>query len=162
MITRRFLLTALTAAAVAAGTGGCGNRDDPGPAQVPAQSDGGHAHQPKYGGRLVELGEHQGNIELVLDPTAGKLTLYSLDAHAENFVRLPLTGITLVAETPGGNHTLVLQPVGNTVTGEKPGDTSQFEARADWLKSSPSFTARIPELTVKSRTYRDLAFRLPQ
>lgn len=101
-------------------------------------------------------------MELVLDAPAGKLTLYSLDAHAGDFVRLPLMSITLTADTPGGIRTLVLQPVGNAATGEKPGDTSQFEVTADWLKTTPAFTGRISELTVKSRTYRDVAFALPK
>lgn len=162
MIAPRLLLSAWIAAAIAVGTGGCGNPDSHNDATAGAHPEGGHVHQPKYGGRLVELGNHQGNLELVLDAAAGRLALYSLDAHAENFVRLPLTEISLVAETPGGSHPLVLKPVGNAATGEKPGDTSQFEVTADWIRTTPAFTVRIPELTVQATTYRDLVVRLPQ
>jgi hypothetical protein len=156
--------SALTAVAVVLGLSGCGNHEahDRDHAATDTHAAGGHAHQPKYGGQLVELGEHQGNLELVLDSTAGKLTLYCLDAHAENFVRLPLPSITLLAETPGGPQTLTLQPVGNAATGEKPGNSSQFEGTADWLKSTPAFKGRIPELTVKATTFRDVTFGLPQ
>ncbi|MCW5558079.1 MAG: hypothetical protein KIT22_09660 [Verrucomicrobiae bacterium] len=141
------------------GPWGCGDSDHP--HAEDSHAAGGHAHEPKYGGKLIELGEHEGNVELVLDPAAGKLTLYVLDAHAENFVRLPLETISVTAEATDGPKTLVLKPVANPVTGETPGNTSQFEGVEEWLKTSPKLTGRIPELPVKSKTYRDIAFQLP-
>ena len=123
---------------------------------------GGHAHEAKYGGKLIELGDHEANLELVVDASAGKLTAYVLDAHAENFVRLPLDSITVVAKAGATDQTLVLKPVGNAATGEKPGDTSQFEASADWIKSTPTFSVVIRELPVKSKTYRDVQTTLPK
>ncbi len=155
---RRSLLPLLLLA-LALGSGGCGGHDD-----ADAPEDGhahaGHVHQPKYGGTLVEVGRHEGNVELLLDPAAGKLTLYVLDAHAENFVRIPARTVTLVADVGGGSRELVLQAAGNAATGETPGNTSQFEGTADWLKSAPPLTGRIPELTVQSKTHRDIRFQL--
>lgn len=110
---------------------------------------------------MIELGDHEGNVELVFDSVAGKLTLYVLDAHAENFVRLPLQAIPVTADAPGGPKTLVLKPVPNPATGETPGNTSQFEGVEEWLKASPKVAGRIQELPVKSKTYRDIAFQLP-
>lgn len=122
----------------------------------------GHSHQPKYGGTLVELGEHQGNLEFVRDASAGRLTAYVLDAHAENFVRVPLASFTLVATNAGKAETLVFQPVANTATGEKPGDTSQFEATAGWLKTAPVFDAVLPQITVRGTTFKDVRFNFPK
>lgn len=151
-------LPALLALMVALGCGGCGGHGDA-DGHEDGQAHAGHVHQPKYGGTLVELGRHEGNVEVLLDPAAGKFTLYVLDAHAENFVRIPARTVSLVAEVGGNSRELVLQAVGNAATGETPGNTSQFEGTADWLKSAPPLTGRIPELTVQSKTYRDVRFQ---
>ena len=47
-----------------------------------------HDHTAPHGGTLIEIGEHAYNLELVRDNTAGKLTAYVLDGHAEDFVRI--------------------------------------------------------------------------
>ncbi len=151
----RGLLTAALIAAVP----GCGDSHGPDDGHDHAES---HGHRPKYGGKLVELGDHEANLEFVLDPASGKLTAYVLDAHAENFVRLPVDSFVVVAVTGGAEQTLTFRPVGNAATGEQPGDTSQFEATADWLKSADTFTATLKELPVKSKIYRDVPFSLSQ
>lgn len=147
----------LLAAALFAGAAGCGDAHGP---DEDHDHAGGHAHRPKYGGKLVELGDHEANLEFVLDPADGKLTAYVLDAHAENFIRLPVDSFVVVAVADGDERSLVFRPVGNAATGEKAGDTSQFEATADWLKSAGTFTATLVELPVKSKTYRDVQFSL--
>lgn len=139
-----------------------GCRESHSPEESGQHAAGGHAHEAKYGGKLIELGDHEANVELVVDAASGKLTAYILDAHAENFVRLPLESITVVAKAGATDQTLVLKPVGNAATGEKPGDTSQFEASADWIKSTPAFSVVIRELPVKSKTYRDVQATLPK
>lgn len=111
---------------------------------------------------MVELGEHQGNLEFVRDASAGRLTAYVLDAHAENFVRVPLGSFTLTATVAGMAETLTFRPVANTATGEKPGDTSQFEAAAEWLKTAASFDAVLPELTVRGTAFKDVRFNFPK
>lgn len=158
---RPALLAALGIALLCLGPGGC-REGEPAGHGADSHAAGGHAHQPKYGGRLIELGEHEGNVELVFDAATGRFSLYVLDAHAENFVRLPVPGITVSVEASGGPRSLTLLPVANTATGEAPGNTSQFEALADWLKGSPKLTGRIQELPVKSKVYRDISFQLPQ
>src|SRR5690349_10658250 len=93
---------------------------------------GGHVHRAPHGGTLVELGEHTYNLELVRDADAGKLTAYVLDGHAENFIRIPAASFELVAFAGGERKTLTLRAVANSATGETVGNTSQFEAQADW------------------------------
>ena len=54
------------------------------------------------------------------------------------------------------------KPSANTATGEKVGDTSQFEAQADWLKTTDTFDGVIKELTVRTKTYKDVKFNFPK
>jgi hypothetical protein len=126
-----------------------------------ADDDHGHGHSPKYGGVLVELGDHEGNLEFVIDRPSGKLTAYVLDAHAENFVRLPIETFAVEAKVGDAAQTLTFTPVANVATGEKPGDTSQFEATAEWIKTSPGFSAKVVLLPMKEKVYRDVEFSLP-
>jgi|GEM_PF-150238 len=118
-----------------------------------------HVHVAPHGGTLVEIGEHVYNVELLRDRSAGKLTAWILDAHAENFVRVKATELALVA-MPGGQYTpLKLRAVANPATGETVGDTSQFEIQADWLKTAPDF-AGIFTVEIGGTPYRDVAFSI--
>lgn len=105
--------------------------------------NGEHAHTAPHGGTLVELGEHAYNVELLRDRAAGKLTAWVLGSHAENFVRIKSPTIELVA-MPNGQYTpLSLRAVAAPATGETVGDSSQFEAQADWLKTADEFAGII-------------------
>lgn len=115
-----------------------------------------HVHVAPHGGTLVELGDHAANLEFVRDASAGKLTAYILDGHAENFLRIPSVGFQLVAQIQGRSETVSFKPVANPATGEKVGDTSQFEAQAEWIKSTPAFEGTVPELIVKAHTFKDI------
>lgn len=152
------ILAFALAGAMAVVISGCGEADE----HAGHDHAKGHAHAAPHGGTLVELGEHQGNVEFVRDEAGGKLTAYILDAHAENFVRVPLDTFTLKATVAGKEETLTFKPVGNTVTGEKPGDTSQFEATADWIKTTATFDAVLPTLPVKGTTFTDVKFNFPK
>jgi hypothetical protein len=111
-----------------------------------------HSHRAPHGGTLVELGDHLYNVELVRDRTAGKLTAWIFDAHAENRVRIQSPTIDLIA-MPGGQFTrLPLEPVANPATGETIGDTSQFEAQADFLKTAGEF-AGIVSVEIKGTRF---------
>lgn len=75
---------------------GCGNNEDfkegvsdadrDAAAHDEAHSDD-HAHTAPHGGHLIELGDHQYNLEVTFDADK-TLTLYVLDAHAENPVAI--------------------------------------------------------------------------
>ncbi len=119
----------------------------------------GHAHKAPHGGTLVELGDHAYNIELVRDRTAGKLTAWILDGHAEQFIRLKSPTLELIA-MPGGDFTrLTLQAVANPATGETIGDTSQFEVQADWLKEAGEF-AGIFTVEIKGTKFDQVSYSL--
>jgi len=121
----------------------------------------GHVHVAPHGGTLVEIGEHVYNLELVRDNAAGKLTAYVLDGHAENFVRIKSPSIELIA-MPGGTYTPVsLKAVANPSTGETVGDTCQFEAQADWLKSAGDFSG-IFTVEIRGTKFAQVEYHLPK
>jgi hypothetical protein len=154
MKTHRFAWAVFVVLPVLFGTA-CGKRSP--------ESVGGHAHhehKAPHGGTLIELGEHAYSIELLRDRSAGKLTAWVLDGHAENFVRLKAPSIQLIA-MPGGKYTpLPLQAVANPSTGESLGDTSQFEAQADWLKTADEF-AGILTVEIKGVKFDQVPYTLP-
>jgi hypothetical protein len=117
-----------------------------------------HAHTAPHDGTLVEIGEHQFNVELLLDATAGKLTVWLLDAHAEHFVRSAAPQLELVTRVAGEARTLALQPVANAATGETVGDTSQFEATADWLRGLPALAGEFRQLNFRGAVFSNVVF----
>lgn len=121
-----------------------------------------HEHHPPHGGTPVVLGEEEYHVELVLDPAAGKLQAFVLDGEMENFVRIAAKEVEIDAQVAGRDEQLKLMPVPNTATGEKVGDTSEFEAQADWLKSATNFDATLKEINVRGKTYSNVKFNFPK
>ncbi len=120
---------------------------------------GGHVHKPLMGGELVELGAHQFNLEFKYDAARGVLQAWVLDAHAENFVRVGMASFD-IQEAAGARRVVTLQAVGNTITGETPGDTSAFEGAAPWLKEVKHFDGVVRAVKVRGAEFRDVAFHL--
>lgn len=156
--TLRTLLAAFALCLLAA----CGKKDDHAGhdhADHDHSAHAKHVHIAPHGGTLVEIGEHAYNLELLRDAATGKLTAWVLDGHAENFVRLKVPSIELVA-MPGGKFTpLTLQGVANPATGETAGDTSQFEVQADWLKTTGEF-AGIFTIEIRGTKFEKVEYRL--
>jgi hypothetical protein len=121
-----------------------------------------HVHTAPHGGTLIELGEHAFNLELVRDAASGKLTAYLLDGHAESFVRISAPSFEITATVAGAKQKLTLVAVANAATGEKIGATSQFEATADWLKTTAAFEGVIMSLTIRDNPFKSVAFKFPQ
>jgi len=121
---------------------------------------GGHAHEAKNGGQLVEVGQHQFNFEILPDAAAGKLTAWVLDAHAEGYVRIAAPMLQVRATVDGQEKVLVLAAVANAASGEKVGDTSQFEGSAEWLKTAKSFSGKITGVNLSGKDFGDVAFEV--
>lgn len=121
-----------------------------------------HEHAAPHGGTLVEIGEHAFNLELVRDAAAGRLSAYVFDGHVENFVRLKAPSFEVIATVGGEKRPLTFRAVANPATGETVGDTAQFDAEADWLKTTAAFDAVIPTLTIKGATFPAVAFNFPK
>lgn len=119
-----------------------------------------HAHTAPHGGTLVDLeGAH---LELTLDRQTGKITGYILDAEAEKAVRIEQKVIRMIAATKTQTIVVDLEAVGNPLTGEKPGDTSQFEGRSTPLKDLAEFECQVKEITVKGKLLGAAPFPFPR
>jgi hypothetical protein len=143
--------------AVTVAVAGCGDSHDH------AEPSGGeHHHEAKYGGTLVEIGHHEFNLEFVRDAATGTLNAYVLDGHVVNFVRIPLESFEVIAKVGDRTEKLTFKPVANTATGETAGNTSQFQAQADWLKTADSFEGVLKEITIRGNSYTFVAFKFPK
>ncbi|MCA9243224.1 MAG: hypothetical protein KDA32_04655 [Phycisphaerales bacterium] len=125
-----------------------------------------HTHTAPHQGALFQLGDHFANIELTLAPGEGLVTLYALDAHAENAVRLSHESLELTVTTIDGAKraeplVLTLAPYENALTGEKPGDSSEFRASSADLTSAKQFSGVLKMVTIKGETYNDLPVHWP-
>jgi hypothetical protein len=117
-----------------------------------------HHHTAPHGGVLVEVGSHQFNLELLHDAATGTLTLYTLDAHAENFVRTAMRAIDVTLHAGGQIRSLTLKSVANPATGETVGATSQYEVQDDWLKASGEISGIITELDFNGTKFSGIPF----
>jgi len=124
----------------------------------------GHAHHAPHGGTLILLGDHTAHIELVLDPEAGKLTAYLLDGHAEHPVRSEAR--ELVFKFRRGADTawqdITLAAVGNPLSGETVGDTSEFSGAAEALVGAETFHLRTPALRLRGAEFDTIETSFPE
>lgn len=120
-----------------------------------------HAHTAPHGGTAVVLGDEAYHLEFVRDAGTGTLTAYILDAHMENFIRTDVPVFEVTAIIDGEPRSLVFRAVANAATGETIGDTSQFEAQADWLKTNASFDATLKSLPIRGQAFETVAFNFP-
>lgn len=153
---RRFAVVLTLVATLACGA----DESMPTPQTVPAETApaDAHAHEAPHGGTLVELGEHFGFLEFVLDADAGSLTAYVLDGGAEQAVRIPQPNILVTFDAPEAldGQTLALAAKANVLTGETVGDTSEFSVTHPALKGQTTFYARVAEVVVKGQAFKDL------
>jgi len=121
-----------------------------------------HEHHPPHGGTPVVLGNEDYHLEFVLDNQNGLMDGYVLDDEMENYVRIAAESFEVTCKLPGRQEALAFKAVASNATGEKAGDTSMFEARADWLKTTNSFDATLKQLTVKGTTFTNVDFNFPK
>ena len=127
-----------------------------------AGKSAGHTHTAPHGGSLFELGEHAYSLELVREAGEGKLIAYLLDGHAEQFIRIKATAFDATATVGGEHRPITFKAVANTATGETAGDTSQFEAEADWLKTTATFDLTLPHLEIRGNVYTNITLNFPK
>jgi len=150
LMKKRWTLWVGVALALAAG---CGDPSGAKPA-------GGHHHESVHGGTAVELGTHEFNLDVVLDEATGRLAAYVMSGHMDGFIRIPAESFEIVGRLPAGDATLVLKAVADHTTGEKVGDTSLFEVQSDALKGLPGFDAVLKRLSIRGKSYENIAFRV--
>ena len=136
---------------------GCGAKPD-----RDAGAGAGHHHEPPHGGTGVVLGEEEYHVEFVLEAETGRMRAYILSAHMEDFIRTAAESFSVTVNFPDRTETMTFKAVANNATGETVGDTSEFEAQADWLRTNRQFDAVLKELTIRGRTYENVAFNFPK
>jgi hypothetical protein len=122
----------------------------------------GHTHEPPHGGTPVVLGYDDFHLEFVRDAEAGKLTAFVLDGHLHNFIRIRERYFEMDVAFNGQEETLTFRQVANPATGETVGDSSQFEAEADWIRTVDEFEAVIRQIDVRSNVYENVQFNFPE
>jgi hypothetical protein len=137
----------------------CAKKETPAPAPAPAAQ---HEHHAPHGGTPVVLGHEACHLELVRDATAGTLTAYVLDGELEEFIRVKAASFEVVATLAGAQQLLTFRAAANAATGETVGNTSQFEAQADWLKTTPAFDATLVRLDIRGTSFTSVPFNFPR
>src|ERR1043165_3970897 len=128
-----------------------------------------HEHKAPHKGTLIEFSPPAefAHLELVLDKTSGKITGYVLDREAEKAVRIfqkeieikvdPLSKAGIAAA-----FTVTLKAQSSALTGEKEGDTSEFEGQSDKLKGLTVFDAAVSSIKVKGKEFTSVKFNFPK
>ena len=152
------LLAGLLLAALVTSTACRQKADTTAAATTPAK----HEHHPPHGGTPVVLGDEVYHLELVRDASTGRLQAFVFDGELENFIRSAAGSFEVVATVGGEARTLRFSAVANPATGETAGDSSLFEAQADWLKTTANFDAVLTTLTVQGSVFSQVKFNFPQ
>lgn len=125
------------------------------------RSHGGlHVHQPLLGGQLMALGEHGSgyNLELLIDEN-NHFSVYILDAHAENFVRIQQESL-LINFSNENKTSVILDAVADSATGETVGNTSHFQTKEKVEKFLP-LKGVIQMIEIGSKQYSEIEFIFP-
>lgn len=122
----------------------------------------GHVHKAPNGGTLVLLGDHAGQLELLLDAGTGRVTAYVFDGEAERSLRVPERELRLAIRRDGAAAEAVLAAVEDRLTGEKAGDSSKFEGACDLLRGATRFEGVLQAITVRGVAISGVAFRFPE
>jgi hypothetical protein len=101
-----------------------------------------HSHDPRHGGRMIELGEHEGHLEVVHDAKTGTLTAYVYDADM-NPVASEAPMINLAT---GGVQVQMTRTAGSGPTSDS------WKATHDGLKVDP-LVGRI-RVKIGAKTYQ--------
>jgi hypothetical protein len=120
-----------------------------------------HKDMPPHGGTPVALGDNY-NLELVRDAETGTLSGYVLDDEMEEFIRSSSPSITILATVQGRPQTLVLPAIANPATGETVGDTSLFQAQAEWLKTAGNFDGVLQGIAIRGTRFDNVKFNFPK
>jgi hypothetical protein len=119
-----------------------------------------HAHEPLLGGQLMALGEHGSgyNLELLIDEN-NHFSVYILDAHAENFVRIEQESLQMNLSDEN-TTSLILHAVADSATGETVGNTSHFQYKETVEKFLP-IEGVIQMIKIGSKQYSEIEFFFP-
>lgn len=125
--------------------------------------EGGHTHEPLIeGGSLIELGDHEANLEVHLKPETGVLEIYLVDGHATDYVRSSQPTLAVTVQQEGASpYTITLAQVASTLSGEKVGDSSKYQTQDDRLKGVTDFHGKVASVSMQGSTYANVEIAWP-
>ena len=123
-----------------------------------AEAHDDHGHAPKYGGSLVELGEHEFQVELLLYPETGTLEAYIWDGCVERAIPSPMKSMTVKIKVLDTDMPIVLKPAENPYAEDKPGEATKFKGQSDRLVMVEHFDGTLAEVTLAGKSFKDVAF----
>ncbi len=123
-----------------------------------------HHHAAPHEGTLVAFGEEAAHLELVLDSTKGVLTGYVLDGEAAVPIRItqPQIQLQISGRDVASTLTVALKAVENPLTGEKTGDSSQFEVTSPALKGKKKFSVTVEDIIIKGVNFKKTKSKFPE
>lgn len=126
-----------------------------------AHDHGAEAATP-HGGTPVMIAEEKFHLELLADPSSGKMQAYVLDGHLETYV--PVSETKFVMEARSGDDTKRLEFISlpDIQSGSSAAKSFLFEAKADWLDKVKEFDGSIPTITLDGRTFTNISFPFPK
>lgn len=120
---------------------------------VEKHDDHDHHHEPPHGGTLTMLGDHDGQVELVLEKISGKLTAYLLDGEAEKPLLIEQKEIGLAITQVGGKAAELKVTLAPRNPKEGDGKYSVFVAQVDALKGQEAFVGSYGEIAVGAKKF---------
>ena len=121
-----------------------------------------HHHDPPHGGSLIQLGNEQYHLELVMDQDLSLMQCYVLDGHLEHFIRLGQEEILCETTLSSGLKTnLVFQATASRSTGETVGDTAEFQADLAPLNGEITFEGIIQKVHIRNSSFTNIPFSFP-
>lgn len=120
------------------------------------------AHSAPHEGALTPLDKkHSAHVELLAEETSGILTLFVLDKHARDGVRIQQPQISLQLNLKAGETSLTLDAKESFLSGETAGDASQFEVRSPALVGAKKFRGTLDRLAIGEEVYENIPLSYP-
>ena len=119
-------------------------------------------HTAPHEGALTPLdNNHSAHVELLAEDTSGVLTLFVLDKHARDVIRVQQPQISLQLRLASGETSLTLHAKESFLSGETPGDASQFEIRSPDLVGIKKFSGVMDRLAIGDDIYENIPLSYP-
>lgn len=139
---RKWIVAVSTALFAAAILAGCSHKPEEHARRAEARHQHEHEHAAVHEGCMNAIVTcENGHAEVKLDGDTLQVWFVGGGPDTDKSVRIPDKTIGLNLKTGKGVRTLVLNPKPLELAGEKVGDCSHFEGRADWLRGLKEFTA---------------------
>lgn len=132
------------------------DHDHPSTTTTPQSGHHHHHHPAPHGGQLIEIGEEFAHLEALWKPESGELRIYVLDGEAQRGVPLVQPSIRLLI----GKQSYELPAQSNPLSGEKPGNSSEFAAQLSDLKNQKAWTGEVEMIELKGRKFPHLKLEI--